>query len=282
MSEAQTRIPTSKTELVRLDDGERLVRWWEPEREPVANLVIVHGYAEHSGRYERVGGLLAAEGIAPWAIDLRGHGRSSGERASVEDLDHLLDDTRRVLERARAARPALPAMLLGHSMGGLVATAFALRFPGELAGLVLSGPAVGDPSAIEPLLDLEPLPDVVLSSELLARDPRVGEDYDRDPLNYRGPFRRETLRSLVAGAHAVRARFAELELPLLLLHGGDDALIEPAASRDLHAGAASPDKELAIYPGLRHEVLNEPEGPEITGRIAGWVRERAGRAARDG
>ncbi len=279
MSEAQVRIPASKFELVRLDDGERLVRWWEPAGEPVASLVIVHGYAEHSGRYERVGGQLAAAGIASWAIDLRGHGRSTGERALVEALDHLLDDARRVFERARAARPDLPALLLGHSMGGLVATAFTLRFPKEVAGLVLSGPAVGDPSALEALLDLEPLPEVILSPELLARDPRVGEDYDRDPLNYRGPFRRETLRSLVAGAREVRARFAELELPLLLLHGGDDALVEPSASRDLHAGAASPDKELAIYPGLRHEVLNEPEGVEITARIARWVRERAARAA---
>jgi acylglycerol lipase len=116
---------------------------------------------------------------------------------------------------------------------------------------------------------------VVLASEMLSRDPRVGEAYDRDPLNYRGPFRRETLKALTGGARAVRARFAELRLPLLVLHGGDDQIVLPAASEDLFAGASSTDKELGIYPGLRHEILNEPEGPEITDRIARWVRVRA-------
>jgi alpha-beta hydrolase superfamily lysophospholipase len=164
--------------------------------------------------------------------------------------------------------------VLGHSMGGLVATALALAHQGDLSGLILSGPAVGDPSGIEPLLDLDPLPDVVLSSAMLSRDPRVGEDYDGDPLNYRGPFRRETLRSLTGGARAVRARFAELRLPLLVLHGGEDQIVQPSAAEDLFAGASSADKEIAIYPGLRHEILNEPEGPEITDRIAAWIRAR--------
>jgi alpha-beta hydrolase superfamily lysophospholipase len=123
------------------------------------------------------------------------------------------------------------------------------------------------------------LPEVVLASEMLSRDPRVGEAYDRDPLNYRGPFRRETLRALTGGARAVRARFAELRLPLLVLHGGDDQIVAPAASEDLFAGASSADKQLTIYPGLRHEILNEPEGAEITDRIAAWIRDRARTAA---
>jgi alpha-beta hydrolase superfamily lysophospholipase len=266
---------TSTSEIAAQGRGERLVRWWEPRGDVVATVVLVHGYAEHSGRYAAAGAALAREGFAVWATDLGGHGRSSGERASVHALDDLVADVAALVERARTARPGLPVFVLGHSMGGLVATTFALDHPDALAGVVLSGAAVGDPAAIEPLLDLDPLPEVVLSSEMLSRDPRVGEDYDRDPLNYRGPFRRETLRALTAGARRVRERFAELRLPLLVLHGGEDRLVQPAASEDLFAAAASPDKELAVYPELRHEILNEPEGPEIVARVAAWITARA-------
>jgi alpha-beta hydrolase superfamily lysophospholipase len=276
MSTGSEAAKVSRSERVAAaDGGERLVRWWAPSRPAVATLVIAHGYAEHGGRYESVGGLLAAAGIAAWTLDHAGHGASSGERASVGDLGVLVGDLGALLERARSDHAGLPAFVLGHSMGGLVATALALERQRDLAGLVLSGPAVGDPGAIEPLLELDPLPEVVLASDLLARDPRVGEDYDRDPLNYRGPFRRETLRALTGGARRVRERFADLTLPLLLLHGGDDRLVPPQASEDLYAGASSADKELTIYEGLRHEILNEPEGVEITARIAAWIRDRA-------
>jgi alpha-beta hydrolase superfamily lysophospholipase len=264
-----------RTEVVARPDGETLLRWWDPSGDACASLVVVHGYAEHCGRYAAVARRLAASGVAVTAADLRGHGASSGERASVADVADLVGDAMLAVERARAARPALPLHVLGHSMGGLVATALALEQQTRLAGLVLSGAAVGDPAALEPLLDLDPLPDVVLSSDLLSRDPRVAEDYDRDPLNYRGPFRRETLRALTAGARRVRARFHELRLPLLVLHGGDDQLVPAQASTDVHDGASSADKEIAIYPGLRHEILNEPEGPAITDRIAAWVRVRS-------
>lgn len=265
----------SRSEIVARAGREALIRWWQPSGTALANVVIAHGYAEHSGRYESVGARLAGADLAVWSTDVRGHGASSGARASVSAIADLVEDVHAVVVRARAERPQVPLFVLGHSMGGLVATALTLAYQPELAGLVLSGAAVGDPAGIEPLLELDPLPEVVLASEMLSRDPRVGEAYDRDPLNYRGPFRRETLKALTGGARAVRARFAELRLPLLVLHGGDDQIVLPAASEDLFAGASSTDKELGIYPGLRHEILNEPEGPEITDRIARWVRARA-------
>lgn len=273
MSSSAARDGRSTT--VERPHGDGLLRWWEPRDDAHASVVLTHGYAEHSGRYAAVASRLAEQGVAVWAIDLRGHGASGGERASVAELAHLVDDVLVALDRAHAARPARPTFLLGHSMGGLVATALALDHQHRLAGLVLSGAAVGDPSGIEPLLELDPLPEVVLSSEMLSRDPRVGEDYDRDPLNYRGPFRRETLRTLTGGARRVRERFATLRLPLLVLHGGDDQIVLPAASEDLYRAAGSADKELGIYPGLRHEILNEPEGPEIVDRIAAWIRARS-------
>lgn len=266
----------SRTETIRHPDGrEQLLRAWEPSGAVHAALALVHGYAEHSGRYEHVGRGLAAQGIAVWATDLRGHGQSSGERASAGALADLVADARVALDRAGRAVPGRRPFLLGHSMGGLVATRLALDAQAEIAGLLLSGAALGDPAGIEPLLELDPLPEVVLSSELLARDPSVGRDYDADPLNYRGPFRRETLRTLTGGAREVRGRFAEIELPLVILHGGDDAIVVPVSSEELYAAAGSTDKEIEIYPGLRHEILNEPEGKAIVDRIAAWIRARA-------
>lgn len=276
MSKGSTgTTPTGRSAMVPRPHGDGLLRWWDPVGEPKATVVICHGYAEHSGRYEAVAARLAQRGLAVWAIDLRGHGASGGERASVIDVAHLVDDVLVAVERARAAHPALPVFVLGHSMGGLVSTALAIEHQDRLRGLVLSGAAVSDPAGVEPLLELDPLPEVVLSSEMLSRDPEVGRAYDEDPLNYRGPFLRETLRALTSGARHVRERFATLRLPLLVLHGGDDQIVPAAASQDLFDGASSPDKELGIYPELRHEILNEPEGPAITDRIAAWILQRA-------
>lgn len=270
----QTGSAGGITTVIRRPHGDGLLRWWDPAGDTRASLVLCHGYAEHSGRYEAVASRLAGQGLAVWAIDLHGHGASAGERASVRDVAQLVDDVLVALDRARAARPQMALFLLGHSMGGLVSTALALEHQDRLRGLVLSGAAVSDPAGIEPLLELDPLPEVVLSSDMLSRDPQVAADYDADPLNYRGPFRRETLRALTSGARHVRARFASLRLPLLVLHGGDDQIVPAAASQDLFDGAASSDKELEIYPGLRHEILNEPEGSAITDRIAAWILRR--------
>lgn len=266
--------PAGQSTVVPRPHGDGLLRWWDPVGDAKASVVICHGYAEHSGRYEAVAARLARRGLAVWAVDLRGHGASGGERASVIDVAHLVDDVLVAIGRAHAARPDLPVFLLGHSMGGLVSTALAIEHQDRLRGLVLSGAAVGDPIGLEPLLELDPLPEVVLSSELLSRDPQVGESYDSDPLNYRGPFRRETLRALSSGARHVRERFATLHLPLLVLHGGDDQIVPAAASEDLFAAVSSRDKELGVYPGLRHEILNEPEGPEVADRIGEWILAR--------
>jgi alpha-beta hydrolase superfamily lysophospholipase len=266
----------SRTRLHTHADGhEQLLRWWEPPGETVANLVVIHGYAEHSGRYESVGGALAERGFAVWSTDLRGHGRSGGERASVEDVSHLVSDARFALDEARSSRARAPLFILGHSMGGLVATTLSLDAAPIPAGLVLSGAAVGETPGIEAMLDLDPFPELSIPSEGLSRDPEVCRLYDEDPLNYRGPFRRETLAALSRGAQLVRQRAPHLDLPLLILHGGEDPIVPPTASEGLFAAARSSDKHLEIYPGLKHEILNEPEGPEIVARIAAWLAERA-------
>jgi alpha-beta hydrolase superfamily lysophospholipase len=259
--------------LVEGSEGARFARSWSPRGPARAELLLVHGYAEHSGRYDRFGRRLADAGIRVLAPDLGGHGRSSGERAKVDRLEDLVADARRALDRLSAGQGRRP-FVLGHSMGGLVATALALVEQERIAGLVLSGAAVSDPSLLETVLPLDPFPEIILDSAHLSRDPRVAADYDTDPLNYRGPMRRETIASLTAGARGVRAGWQELRLPLFVLHGGDDALVPSSGSAELVSAARSGDKQLDVLQGLKHEILNEPEGPEITGRVIDWIRSR--------
>jgi len=259
--------------LIEGDGVARFARRWTPADGAKADLLLVHGYAEHSGRYDRFARQLGAAGIRVLAPDLGGHGRSDGARAKVERLEDLVADARAGLDRLCALGGRRP-FVLGHSMGGLVATALALADQERMAGLILSGAAVGDPSAFDPILALEPFPEIILDSAHLSRDPRVAADYDADPLNYRGAMHRETVRTLTSGAREVRGRWQGLRLPLLVLHGGDDALVSAAGSEELATAARSTDKELAVLPGLRHEILNEPEGAELTARIIAWIERR--------
>jgi alpha-beta hydrolase superfamily lysophospholipase len=275
MTVKQGSIPSRIAMRAQPGRGEQLIRWWQATASPRATVVLVHGYGEHSGRYEHVGGALAEAGFAAWTTDLRGHGRTSGERASVARIADLADDVGVVLEEARAANAHLRVFVLGHSMGGLVATCVALDPPFALRGLILSGPAVGDPAGLDMALGMDPFPELSISSDGLSRDPAVVSDYDTDPLNYRGAFRRETLQALADGARAVRARAAEIKLPLLVLHGGEDPIVPALGSQELFAAVSSTDKQIEIYPGLRHEILNEPEGAEIARAIAAWIAARA-------
>lgn len=271
--DSRTDVETSTEWLVEGGDQARFLRRWSPTTPPIARLLVVHGYAEHSGRYDGFARQMARGGIAVAAPDLQGHGRSGGARAKVDSIDDVVADARRALDRLTSESESRP-FVLGHSMGGLVATALVLGEQDRVAGLILSGAALADPSLLESLLAIEPFPEVVLDSVHLSRDPRVAADYDADPLNYRGPMQRETVASLTSGARRVRDESHTLRLPLLVLHGSEDGLVPATGSEELARTAASKDKECEVLAGLRHEILNEPEGPEIGERILAWIRRR--------
>lgn len=244
--------------------------WLNPEARYVA--LISHGYGEHARRYDHLAGRLLADGAAVSAPDHRGHGRSEGERALVDDLDAGVDDFHLVAERAAAAHPGLPIVLIGHSMGGLVATRYAQRFGDELAALVLSGPALGGNPALTQLLELDPIPDVPIDPAILSRDPAVGEAYAGDPLVYHGPFRRETLLGLGAAIAAVAAGGTFGALPTLWIHGEEDQLVPLAATRPAIEHIAGEHFESKVYPGARHEIFNELNRDEVVDDVLAFIR----------
>ena len=250
--------------------GRVVVHEWVAQ-EPRFVVLLAHGYGEHAGRYEHVAQRLVAEGAAVYAPDHLGHGRSDGERARIDDGEEMTADLHRVAERARAAHPGLPVVLLGHSMGGLIATRYAQRHRDELDALVVSGPAVGGAPALEMLLGLDPIPDVPIDPSILSRDPAVGRAYADDPLVWHGPFKRETLQSLVTAVRAVAAGPDLGDVPTLWIHGAEDQLVPLAATRPAIEAVRGTRFEERVYEGARHEVFNEINRDEVLDDVASFL-----------
>jgi alpha-beta hydrolase superfamily lysophospholipase len=262
----------------RFSDDRLAYRGWDAQ-EPRAIVVIAHGYAEHSGRYDHVGMALAEAGLTTWALDHAGHGLSKGDaRGDVGSVEHAVRDLDEFVSVAAASAPALPVFLVGHSMGGMLAVAYAEEHQGRLAGVVVTGPAIVIGDMIADLLELEEIPAVPLG-EFVSRDPRVATAYDEDPLNYHGAMPRDVLREAPARIEAVRSRFGDITVPILAMHGEQDVLAPMQGSIDLIGGVASGDRTLRIWPDLYHEIFNEPERDRVIGEVIRWIIERLPDAA---
>src|SRR5215204_5380758 len=256
-------------------------RWRDPAQLWKATVVLVHGHAEHLGRYERVIAALCGAGYTVVGMDHRGHGHSGGRRAAVRRFDALVDDLDLLIDTETRADG--PIFLLGHSMGGLIATRCALRRT-DLEGLVVSGAAFkigGDISGprrrVSALLArvLPYLPLVPSSPPgILSRDPEVDRQFAADPLTYKSRVRVGMAYGMFTAGEETRARASGLTLPLLVMHGADDNLTDPAGSIAVYSSAASADKTLKLLPGLRHEIFNEPEGPEVIADVIAWLDAR--------
>jgi alpha-beta hydrolase superfamily lysophospholipase len=257
---------------------------WTPTGQtapPRGILVISHGLGEHARRYDHVAERLGGLGLIVVVPDHRGHGRSGGPRAGLKRFADYTDDLGRVF--AKVHQPGLPAFLLGHSMGGTIALDYALAHQDELAGLILSGAAVlpGEDQpkaalAVAKVLGrfLPSLPTARLDSAGISRDPQVVAEYNADPMVFHGKVPAGLAGGLVAVMESFPERLPQLTIPLLVLHGGEDKMTNPAGS-DLVAGrAGSADKTLKKYPGLYHEIFNEPEQDAVLDDVAGWLEAR--------
>jgi alpha-beta hydrolase superfamily lysophospholipase len=255
--------------------GTVYVRRREPDAAPRRVVIVAHGYGEHSGRYAHVLDRLAADGAAVYAPDHLGHGRSAGERVRIDDVEDVVDDLDQVRRVARGEHPDLPVVLLGHSMGGLLATRYVQRFPDVLAGLVLTGPVSGGSPGIFGLLEYDPIPEVPIDPAVLSRDPAVGEAYADDPLVWHGPFKRPTLEAFVASVEEIANGPGFGTLPVLWVHGEEDQLVPLDSTRPVMEKMGGSDVTTRIEPGARHEVLNETNNDEILDDVVAFVRRVA-------
>jgi alpha-beta hydrolase superfamily lysophospholipase len=257
--------------------------WLPPAARGV--LLIVHGLAEHSGRYAHVGPRFAGAGYAAYALDHRGHGLSPGRRVHVAAFDEFLGDVDALRAVAEARHPGRPLVLVGHSHGGLVALRYVLTRPAGLAGAILSSPLLGvhpstraSPGLIVLARALSVLwPSVLLptnvDASLLSHDPEVVRAYQADPL----VSHRVSPRWFTSAARAMRQAqegAPHLTLPLLLMVSGADRIVDPEASLRFAAHAPSRNLELVHWQGLYHEMFNEPEGEAVFARMEAWLEAR--------
>lgn len=263
-------MTASRTSTADTSYGHRLVREWEAS-DPWAAMLIVHGLGEHSGRYEAVGAQLSEAGISVRSFDLPGFGASGGRRGFVEDFDHFIEAV--ADELLEVESQSVPSVLLGHSLGGLIAFRYATTHDLLPDYLVLSAPAL-DASVpawqrvAAPLLArLAPglsLPNAIEASQL-SRDPAVGEAYFADPLVHTKSTTR--LGAEAFAAMEAAAASAPPSMPTLVIHGGADTLVPARFSA--HLADAVHRK---LYPQLRHELFNEPEGPQVVDDVIDWLR----------
>ena len=265
------------------DGTELLHRHWPAAGEAWARLLLVHGLAEHSGRYEHVGERLAAAGIDAHAADQRGFGASGGRRAWVDRWSQLHDDLEHRVAALRSEEPHLPVVLYGHSLGGLLALGYVLDGRSLPDVLVLSAPAVGASipawqralvaavSRVAPGTRLGNR----LPSDVLAKDAAVWTDYIADPFNeHRSTARFGALA--LAEQRRVGAALDRLAIPTLVIHGGDDRLV-PTATSELFESRRGVTRR--VYPGVRHELHNEPEGARVLDDVVEWIRANVRQAA---
>jgi len=255
---------------------------WHPENNANAIVAIIHGYAEHSSRYTHVAKYLVNHGYAVETFDLRSHGKSDGKNTFIRLFDEFLSDVDLFLKRVQERHQDKNIFLLGHSMGGLIASLFVVTRQPELQGLILSGAAVKISDDISPLLVklssiigkiLPKLPTIKLDGTAISRDPEIVKKYDNDPLTYRGGIPARTGAELNRATKMIQQQMEAIKLPLLIVHGTADRLADPEGSRQLYKRAESKDKTLKLYDGFYHEVMNEPEKERVLGDIVNWLEK---------
>ncbi|MDP5071723.1 MAG: lysophospholipase [Congregibacter sp.] len=253
-------------------------RWDVPAPRAVA--LIVHGLGEHSGRYQHVAEALAARKIASFAPDHPGHGRSPGHRCFINkfaDYDGALDVLR---EKIGAEYPGVPCFIIGHSMGGLIAANYLLTRQSQFAGAAFSGAAfeVPVPPSGMALLINKILASIVpklgalqLDASEVSRDAEVVRRYQEDPLVHSGKISARLLVELFAAMDHLQERRGDITLPVLVMHGEGDVMAAVSGSQHFFDNVGSADKTLRLYPGLYHEIFNEPEQAQVLGELGDWL-----------
>ncbi|WP_330253661.1 lysophospholipase [Nocardia sp. NBC_00565] len=273
--------PATRTASGEFDGIGSRIAWraWLPEGPARAAIVLVHGVAEHSGRYVHVGKRLADSSFAVYALDHLGHGKSAGNNANIGSMAGAADNVAQMLKIACREHPDVPRFLVAHSMGSLITLYLATRAPIDVDGIVVSAPpldiAVGNPlqRLVGPLLSrfAPNLGVLKLDSSMISRDPEVVRAYDADPLVFRGKLPARTGMEMLNATEFVKNRLDKLTVPLLVLHGTADAIAAPSSSDRLENSAGSKDLTVIRYEGLYHEVFNEPEQDKVLADVVEWL-----------
>lgn len=253
-------------------------RSWRPEGRPRGVVVIVHGFNSHSGYYVWTAEQLVASGLAVYALDLRGRGRSDGERFYVEKFADYVEDVATFVRLAKSREPGLPVFVLGHSAGGVVSCIYTLEHQPEIAGLICESFAFQVPAPDFALAVFKGLAHLAkhahvlhLKNEDFSRDPAVVKAMNEDPLIAHETQPTQTLAEMVRADERLKKEFPLITLPLLILHGTHDKATKPSGSQFFHDTAGSTDKTLKLYEGAYHDLLNDTDRDTVITDVKSWL-----------
>lgn len=261
--------------------GNLFVRAWRPSVAPRAVVAICHGFNSHSGMYAWCGEQFAQKRMAVYALDLRGRGKSDGERFYVERFEDYADDLARLIKLAKSREPDLPVILLGHSAGGVTACLYALEHQSEIVGLICEDFAFEVPAPDIALAVLKGISHLAphahalaLKNEDFSRDTQVVKAMNEDSLiaHEAQPF--ATMAAIVRADERLKAAFPKITLPVLIIHGNADRAAKPGGSRHFYEHAGSKDRTLKVYEGRYHDPLNDLGKEEVFADIVAWIETR--------
>ena len=255
-------------------------QYWLPDMHPEAILLIVHGLAEHSGRYMNIVNHFVPKGFAVYGFDQPGHGNSGGLRGYIERFSHFTRNLDIFLDIVRSRHPATRVFIMGHSMGGTIASAYAVDHQNKIDGLIVSGTTLLTGSSISPLqivlarilsLLLPKTGISVLDASAISRDEAVVSSYVNDPLVYRGKIHARSGAEFINTTRILQHQIQEINLPVFIMHGTADRLSDPRSSELLYDKISSSDKTLKLYQGFYHEIFNEPEREQVLADMESWL-----------
>lgn len=256
-------------------------RSWRPEGAPRGVMILIHGFNAHGGYMEWPGEQFAAHGLAAHAIDLRGRGKSEGERFYVEHFSDYLADVDKLVEIARAEDPGLPVYVLGHSAGGVIASSYVFEHQDKIAGLVCESFAfdVGLPHLVQLALQgvshLAPHLHVFsLNNADFSRDPEAVARMNNDPLIAKESQPAETASEMLKAAERLKENMPNFKVPVFIIHGTEDRATRPAGSQYFHEHAGSADKTLKLYEGHFHDLLADIDREVVMADIQNWLDQR--------
>lgn len=252
---------------------------WLPESEPLAVLLIVHGYDDHSGRYMNIVNRFVTKGIAVYGLDQIGHGKSEGTRGYVRKFEDYTETLKIFVGLIRNDQVGKPLFILGYSMGGLITSIYLIDNQNEFAGAIIMSPAVEVPETNRFKILLFKILSAILpkagfmafEDEDISRDKAVVEEYKKDPLAYRGKMTVRLAEACLDSTIKLSKEGSKITLPVLLLQGSADRMVNPKNSQMLYNLIQSKDKQLKIYEGLYHELFSEPEREIVFTDMEEWL-----------
>lgn len=254
---------------------------WKPSGSPRAVMILIHGFNAHSGYMTWPGEQFAAAGLASYALDLRGRGKSEGERFYVENFSDYLADVDTLVSTARAENPGLPIYVLGHSAGGVIASSYVFEHQDEVAGLVCESFAfdVGLPHLVQLALQgvshLAPHLHVFsLNNADFSRNPDAVAAMNNDPLIAKESQPAETASEMLKAAERLKENMPAFKVPVFIIHGTADKATRPAGSQYFYDNAGSADKTLKLYEGHYHDLLADLDKEKVMADIQSWIDER--------